>query len=290
MGGITTDLTIFGDKLYQKRARKTLPILVRQARAEQPITYGDLAYELGMKYSLNLNYVLGAIGSELVMLSKKWGLKIPAIQALVINKNTGVPGSGVYYYAKDAADYWKWGAKKRKRITKIMWEHIFAFDKWDKVLEELSLQTEKPALGSNQGYNKFSNNEIEESEEHRLLKEYISKNPQSIGLLKKDGPGKVEYTFQSGDIIDVLFKTDKGWIGAEVKSSKSNTQDINRGLFQCVKYKALIEATLAVEQLSMNCRVILVLADELPKELVPIKHVLGVEIIEKIDPCYSVSK
>ena len=39
---------IFGEKLYQERARAALPILVRQATAQQKIKYGDLAEEVGM--------------------------------------------------------------------------------------------------------------------------------------------------------------------------------------------------------------------------------------------------
>ena len=33
---------MFGEKLYQIRARKVLPILVRQVEAQQTITYEDL--------------------------------------------------------------------------------------------------------------------------------------------------------------------------------------------------------------------------------------------------------
>ena len=39
---------LIGDKLYQKRARLTLPLLVRQVQAEERITYENLASELGM--------------------------------------------------------------------------------------------------------------------------------------------------------------------------------------------------------------------------------------------------
>jgi hypothetical protein len=44
-----------GDKLYQERARRAMPILVRQALASQPIYYSDLAEELGMSNPRNLN-------------------------------------------------------------------------------------------------------------------------------------------------------------------------------------------------------------------------------------------
>ncbi len=86
---------IFGDKLYQLRARVALPILVRQATAQQKITYGDLAEEIGIPNARNLNYVLGSVGTALLELGRKWDEEVPAIQCLVVNGATGLPGKGV---------------------------------------------------------------------------------------------------------------------------------------------------------------------------------------------------
>ncbi len=66
---------LIGDKLYQQRARKALPILVRQASVRKSIFYSDLADELKMPNARNLNYVLGSIGQALNNLSEKWDEK-----------------------------------------------------------------------------------------------------------------------------------------------------------------------------------------------------------------------
>jgi hypothetical protein len=47
-----------GNKLFQERACQALPLLVRQAKAEKPICYSDLAEELRMPNPRNLDYVL----------------------------------------------------------------------------------------------------------------------------------------------------------------------------------------------------------------------------------------
>jgi len=47
-----------GSKLYQQRARRTLPLLVRQAEAGETIPYSALAAELQMPNARNLNFVL----------------------------------------------------------------------------------------------------------------------------------------------------------------------------------------------------------------------------------------
>src|SRR5688572_14354087 len=92
--------SIEGDKLYQRRARLALPLLVRQAQAGSPIRYGELAAELGMENARNLNYVLGSVGQALEELSARWKEKIPGIQFLVVNKNTGLPGHGVGWFVR----------------------------------------------------------------------------------------------------------------------------------------------------------------------------------------------
>jgi hypothetical protein len=48
---------ISGDRLYQERARRALPLLVRQAQAGAPIHYSELAEELGMPNPRNLSGV-----------------------------------------------------------------------------------------------------------------------------------------------------------------------------------------------------------------------------------------
>ena len=96
----TADLAkeILGEKLYQKRARQALPILVRQAEAKAPIKYEDLAAELQMPNPRNLNYPLGNVGAILGAISKEWGTTVPHLQSLVINKNTGLPGPGFDFF------------------------------------------------------------------------------------------------------------------------------------------------------------------------------------------------
>ncbi|MFZ4475369.1 MAG: hypothetical protein ACOYPR_09275, partial [Saprospiraceae bacterium] len=62
----------------------------------------------------------------------------------------------------------------------------------------------------------------------------------------------------------------------------SDTADILRGLFQCVKYKHLIEAEQIVLDEIPNSRIILALQGVLPDELVLVKNLLGIEVIENV--------
>ncbi len=115
-----------------------------------------------------------------------------------------------------------------------------------------------------------------ESEDHKRLKEFVARNPEIIGL-KGFPKGAVEHTFPSADAIDIVFRTGKRWIGVEVKGLNSGELYVGRGLYQCVKYSALMEACLKAEQKKIPVDVILVLGGALPESLRPEKDILGVE-------------
>ncbi|NOY73142.1 MAG: hypothetical protein GXP14_12360 [Gammaproteobacteria bacterium] len=271
-----------GDKLYQQRARKALPLLVRQARASTPITYEDLAHELNMPNPRNLNYVLGSIGQTLLNLSKHWNINIPPIQCLVVNKNTRLPGEGVGWFITDLSHYKKLSNKQRRQLVNAELQKIYAFDKWSDVLNTLGLNTDQS------DFKKLNKKASQlkgggEGPEHKKLKTFVANNPQIFGLPSSSGPGEKEHSLPSGDSLDVFFVHRKEHIGIEVKPHISDSADITRGLYQCVKYQAVLEARQAANGEPQNVRTILVLGGELPDELVPLKNVLGIEVYEKVN-------
>lgn len=273
---------ITGDKLYQKRARFALPILVRQAEAGAPIFYSDLAAELGMPNARNLNYVLGSIGQTMKNLSKKWGEAIPPIQCLVVNKNTGLPGEGIGWFITDKNDFSKLSKEQKRRLVEAELQKIFSFSKWRKVLDQLHL---KPAVLEHKAAVKKAVNlgGGGESEQHKKLKNYIADHPEVLKLPSKLR-GIIEYALPSGDTVDVLFENSDDVIGVEVKSALSVESDIVRGIFQCVKYRAVINAYLASKGLPQNGRAVLIIEAALPKYLSPLKNMLSVEVLDKVKP------
>jgi hypothetical protein len=96
--------------------------------------------------------------------------------------------------------------------------------------------------------------------------------------------GKTEHRLASGDCVDVVFQNDDGWLAVEVKSKLSPIADIVRGMFQCVKYRAVIDAQQLSCQLLESIRVILVLEDALPGSLVRLKNDLGIEVMDRVAP------
>lgn len=274
---------IFGDKLYQQRARAALPILVRQAKARNPLLYSDLAQELAMPNPRNLNFVLGSIGQTLEQLSRQWDLKIPPLQALVINKSSGLPGDGIGWFLIKDEHYAALPLSQKKERVKAELRHVFSFARWDEVLNTLGLEpvdsdfspaVQLASLMRGGG----------ESDAHKALKNYVAGHPARVGLSVATLPGQVEVRLPSGDSLDVSFQTKSAWTAVEVKSMKSPLADITRGLFQCVKYRAVMEATLTAQAQIKDVRAMLVLEARFPESLLALKNLLGVEVIDRIGP------
>lgn len=130
---------IHGNMPYQKRAREILPVLVRQAKTGQHITYSGLAEEVGTGYR-SLGKPLGSISKTLKELNENRSNQnqIPEIQCIVVRKDTLLPGEGVGWYlsGKPYSELTKDG--KQTVINKKQ-AKVYNYNYWDKVLKKLGL-------------------------------------------------------------------------------------------------------------------------------------------------------
>lgn len=275
---------MFGEGLYQQRARRALPILVRQASSKKPIFYANLAAELDMPNPRNLNFVLGCIGTTLQELADsqaRFG-EIPHIQSLVINQAKMLPGTGFEsFLAARAPNYAQLTHGEKRAYLEGYWLEIFAYPYWQAVLEELKLPKASGSAIEAIEEAKRGPGRGGEGPEHRALKEHVQKNPTCVGF-RRGCVGMLEAPLPSGDKIDVLFATSDRLLGVEVKSSISNEADLVRGLFQCVKYRAVIAAEQAFKGNAMEIDALLVVGREFPEGLNPLRNSLGVLVIEII--------
>ena len=263
-----------GNKLYQERARRALPLLVRQAKAGRTITYGKLADELCMPNARNLNYPLGSIRASLQLLGKKWRKDIlPGIQVLVVNKNTKLPGTGIALFSETDTDFPGQVEAEQARV--------YAYPRWDDVLRDLNLESAPSNATLVETAKGFSGGG--ESEEHRQLKYYVRDHPEILGLRHKSKDATLEGRLPSGDSLDISFESSQRWTAVEVKSAKSDKADYSRGVFQCVKYEAVMEAELvskASRKKDFEVKVILVVEGKLDPDLWSLANTLGVCVRE----------
>lgn len=271
-------------ELYQRRAFAALPLLVRQAAAGQTIFYSALAAELGMDNPRNLNFVLGSVGASLAELSRAWASSIPPLQALVVNKATRLPGEGFVEFVPDPESYKAASPRLKRQIIAGLLTDVFRFSRWNDVLQYFGAPLPPPPdipqmlpSGLARAFGGAG-----ESPMHQSFKEYVARNPSLFGL--SHVTVEIEHSFPSGDAVDVLFTTANAVVAVEVKSYISPDEDILRGVFQCVKYAALLEATVSLARAPVEARVVLALERSVPPSVLPIANTLGIEFVQNVRP------
>ena len=242
----------------EELAYKMIPVLIHWAKTSWniPHYYSDLSNLVGYN-SNHIGGVLGIIHNVLKDLSSKNVTEIPTLNSLVQNKSTGLPSDGFDFVIPQYSNLSN--ESKKGEVLKLN-EKAHDYN-WDWVLNALGL--EEFAIFEDKQINALEN-KIQhgfggESDRHRSMKEFIYKNPESVGIknvLNKD----CEKKLLSGDSLDVFFecKNNKR-IAIEVKPYFSPEGDVLRGLYQCVKYKAVMDAERVFYNKSFKNEVMLVI-------------------------------
>ncbi len=256
----------------------SIPILVRWAKSGITTnTYGDLIKELGMKRFSGIGHTLGCVEDVISALRQETGEQIPTLNALVHGKD-GIPSYGFSYVY---TDYDSYPLEVKKALVNAENAKTIGYEHWDTVLRLLCLkpsivnsQKDEEAIRSGKRFG------AGEGPQHKALKEYICAHPESIGIrnvVKSD----MEFILLSGDRLDVYFEQKDGTrIAVEVKSKISADDDILRGLYQCVKYKAILDAENKVHGVFGKTRCLLAIEGTLSKSNQQVKDSLGVNVIE----------
>lgn len=263
-------------------ALKMIPVLIRWAQAswDKPHYYSDLSQAVGYR-SNRLGYILGEIKDIMDEVSKKYGKDIPPLNALAQLKETNLPADGFDYVIPDYSTLST--ASKEGEVRKLN-EKAHQYN-WDWVLDALGLEPAK--IFSEEGIKKLKDESFVgygkgEGPEHKAIKDYVFENPQSVGIKRKVAYRKKEQKLRSGDQIDVYFEFRNGdRLAVEVKPSTSPDEDITRGILQCVKYKAVMDALRSVEYGNYESSTLLVIGGKMSVSNKALANDLGIKFIDE---------
>jgi hypothetical protein len=281
-----------GKKWSDHIARYVLPVLLGRAKAGETVTYKELAHRIHELYGeqepksyRNYGHPPGKIGTTLELLETVWKSRIPPLNAIVINHTTKLPGNGAYTFI---GRYLK---KKIKPIDKpecaeMAFKSVFSYPKWDKVasyfgveIDEVNSTEEKESPISLPDPKSFRGGG--EGPAHKALKEWVRVHPElfkeNFGIFAK---GEKEERVQSGDRLDVFFRNLKTQLAVEVKDGGCPDSELYRGIFQCVKYRAVLRATQFATGEIENAQAVLVTQRVLPMEVNRLAERLNVLIIK----------
>lgn len=256
-----------------RSVKKLIPILIMWARYEWDVehSYTDVANAVGYAGPRPVGKLLGAVSDALHQMCPD----APTLNALVMSKGKGVPGDSFNYAVKE----YDASMSRSEKMTFAKGKNQIAHEyDWEPVLHTLNLRMPpltspnriekiRKTISSYQGHVKG------EGAGHRALKNYVLGHPEEFNI------GNVlysttEHVLLSGDRIDVYFETADCVVAVEVKSSVSDETDIIRGLFQTVKYKAVLEAERMAKEKYLPVHTILVLGGSLSKYAREIAHTL----------------
>jgi hypothetical protein len=288
-----------GNDWKPKIARVLLVILLIKAKHRQKMTYGEfdqLIQEFGIdkhRFATNYGYPAGLVGSAMKELSKKLKITIPPINALLVNKKTDLPGHGIEKYLEDYSERRNLPKSiKGQQLSNAVIEDVFDFD-WSIVINYLNIEIDElarflisKAETKNGLFKKKYQEKIlrrggkGESDSHRNLKELLYNKSSVVEkyLEFKCKHKYLEYGLLSADKIDVVYENKYEILGIEVKSVISDECDIVRGIFQCVKYQAILNAEMKINDQAPFARSVLIIENEITRETKNIAKSLKVEV------------
>lgn len=274
-----------------------MPILLWCAKNGRKITYGQLAEEIELRHGEErkswtplYGLVAGKLGNITDAIGEQWGEAVPPINALIVNKATQLPSSGVdawlehYLYITTEEHVTE---ETRDAVAEMVIDQVCEYNRWDEVAAQLGIKR-LPKVQV------LADEDLEpiilprpvvirggggESEQHRRLKEWVAAHPERFAAYGSFRRGEMEVLLHSGDEVDVLFVGRSTCLAVEVKASNAPDSELRRGLFQCVKYKAVLRATRLVEGDSPAVQSVLVTDRHLPQDLAKIARRLGVRCL-----------
>jgi hypothetical protein len=240
--------------------------LIAVALDGSTITYGELKRRLEDKAGFSTIFAtrIGFVAGVLMETIQKVEPDAPLINVLVVNQTDRQPseGAGVFMarrfgerrlHREDAKqeypqlweETFKRAAGEVYSYTEAQWsalfERVFATPLDSQKIEHDRAKrhegTEKDGIDIGRNYGSGG-----EGPFHRSLRMWVKDNPGALHRAFIDASTETEVDLDSGDRVDVVYKLANRIAVLEVKSRISNEVDLTRGVFQCVKYRAVRQA------------------------------------------------
>ena len=263
-------------------ALKMIPVLVRWAQTSWDRThyYSDLTNAIGLKTN-QIGRMMGEVQTILDNYFESIGSKEKiTLNALVVNKGTNLPSDGFDFvnsnYSKLSPDSKRGEVMKLNRVA-------HEYKHWNEMLLALNLKPARIFSGYDiHNLKAGSYGSGGEGEEHKAIKKFIMEHPSTVNKTWKVIQSSTEELLPSGDRLDVFFVLKDGdHIAIEVKPSTSPDSDITRGLFQCIKYKVVMDAARALDNGQYENEAVLVIAGKMSEANKLLANDLHVHYIEQ---------
>jgi hypothetical protein len=252
--------------------------LIDVAQRNDALTYGEAKRRLETFHGFATVFPTRIGLPTGTMMSRIWEQvnDAPPLNMLMVRADDGLPGDGATSFLRTHTKN-----QRLKRLSKSgdinpAWQkaleesiaEVRAYQRWPEVYKALFKKEYKPDASVTDAAEKDGQHGGRgggEGENHRRLRLWVFNNPGKVKGGYKKAHTETELELASGDRVDVAYSIDGWTLGIEVKSRDSNFADLRRGIFQCVKYRAVLEAQ--EHSTGGEVEVLLVTETKLPPEL-----------------------
>lgn len=175
----------------------------------------------------------------------------------------------------------------RTRLIHGIWEDVFAYQEWPKIFEGVFGHRPKSAFqAALESFTEEDGHPVAwgghgggESRQRKRLKQHLLENPGVVGLQTRDIKSKTtEQKLLSGDTVDVFFSSRESSYLVEVKSILWSDDDIKRGIYQCLKHRAVLAAQHVKDPNNGSVVATLVTERDPPSDLIELAKRLAVKV------------
>ena len=268
--------------------RATAPLtrwLIDAAARRTTITYGYAKRRLenecgfGVIFGIAVGRVAGAAMNRILERSPE----APLLNVLLVQAGTALPGAGAVLHLAERYPDRGWlrmaGANNDKRWRDLIEEEatrVYSYLRWDDLYRDVYDESPQTPCHQSSGTERarVEYGKGGEGPNHKAMRLRVSREP---GLVQKGLQADATHTeveLLSGDRVDVVSYAGNRTVAIEVKSLDSDWSDLRRGVYQCVKYRAVLSA----QDIRLNPRIEawLVTEDPLPRDLKELARRLGV--------------
>lgn len=238
-------------------------LLIATALAGATTTYGDVKRHLENEAGFSTIFAtrIGLVAGSLMEKLREADPKAPLINVLVVSQKDGLPseGAGPFMarrfknhllksetYKERFPDKWREyverAASEAYAYSAKQWERLYkkAFGRplgAGQIEEELEKRQDGNEEDFGAGASKYGAGG--EGAYHKALRLWVMENPKLVGRGYASARSETEFSLDSGDRVDVVYHLKNKTVVLEVKSRISNDIDLRRGVFQCIKYRAV---------------------------------------------------
>ncbi|HEY2034349.1 MAG TPA: hypothetical protein VGH02_11745 [Rhizomicrobium sp.] len=258
--------------------RHLFDYLLPRIETNSTITYGEIAEQLAKDldipriFTTQIGHVIGTLMNRILAIDAN----APLLNLLVVNVK-GIPGEGADGFIRDRFGLPHNDKPIPNRADLIEQEaaRVFRFKQWPRIYRRL-FGTDAPEIdpatlvesteqdGKPPVTRKGGRGGPAEGPAHKALKAYVLAHPPCVGAPAKPDKSGDEYLLLSGDEIDVVFESRDAAYLVEVKAANADESDLRRGVYQCVKYRAVYHAQCKGVTPNIKIHAILALEEEPP--------------------------